>query len=135
MQLPSRDTVKRLLKSGGLPSHTRVSALVVGATTTLTVVAAVIWDWLLPGVPFPITPDAVLKLVLSCFHVFESAHLVAKLLGVVLLAIFALLRDSRPQDNRDDATSEVVPPKGRFKGAKAAARTNGRSRRGSRRRS
>lgn len=118
MQLPGRDTLKRLLTSGGMPSAKRASALVVGATTSVTVVAAMVWNHFVPGIPFPITPEAVGKFLLELLHVFESAHFVAKLLAVAFLVVFTLLRE--PTSNK--TTTMPDAPTRRLKREKARPR-------------
>lgn len=90
MQFPSRD-ILRLLASGGIPSRSRVGTLVVTVSTGFTIAAALAWNFFVPGIPFPITPDAVLNFVLRAFHVFESARLVAALLAFVFVAVLVAL--------------------------------------------
>jgi len=110
--------LKRLLTSGGMPSASRVNALVVGVTTSITVVAAMAWNHFLPSIPFPVTPEAVGKFLLALLHDFDSAHVVARLLAFAFLLIFALRRE--PKSNNAMTTRNA--PARRLKRKKARSR-------------
>jgi hypothetical protein len=83
-----------------------VGTLVATVSTGFTITAALAWNFFVPGIPFPITPDAVLNLVLRAFHVFESARLVAALLAFVSVLVFVAL----PEPEGKAKTLVAQPP-------------------------
>ena len=100
-------------KASRVLSIIRIKRLVLAATSIVILGAGRFWQLFFPGIPFPLTPEAVVQFLASLIPSLEQIHFIADMLFIMVIVMNVTLRyvlhvqREEPPSRRPDKTRKV----------------------------